>query len=465
MKTLLLRANSTVGTAPVPLGLGYVAEAIRKARPRDEVEILDARVRRMSPGQVARRLREVEPDVVGITAFTTDAKGAHEAAALAKAMVPRARVVMGGPYPTSHQGAVLKDSNVDVLVVGEGEETTVELLVALEAGADLAEVRGLVYRPDGAGSEPVFTGPRPLIQDVDGLEVAWDLFEMPLYFKRFGRSSWNYVRRDHRAAMVMTSRGCPYSCIFCHHSFGKKFRPRSAERVVEEVTRLRRWHDVRELEIVDDCFNLRPERAKEILEGFVSRRLGLHVSMSNGIRGDRVDGEMLDLFEAAGVFRVAFAVESASPRVQEIIKKRIDLDLVRESIRLTSARGIMTMGYFIMGFPTETYAEMLETGDYANDSDLHLALFFYLNPFPGTEVARMAGFDTASLTFSDYFTAVTNLSAASDEELRRAHERAFRRFYSNPRRALRVARLVPWNLVTIQSVMTAARLSLGRAVS
>lgn len=465
MKILLLRANSPVGTAPVPLGLGYVAEAIRRARPRDVVEILDARVRRLTPAQVARRLREVDPDVVGITAFTTDARSAHQAAALAKTVVPRARVVMGGPYPTSHRAAVLQDRDVDVLVVGEGEATIVELLAAIEGGDDLGGVAGIVYRPDRAGREAVFTGLRPLIEDVDDLEVAWDLFDMPLYFNRWGRSSWNYLRRDHRAAMVMTSRGCPYSCIFCHHSFGKKFRPRSAERVVEEVTRLRRRYGVRELEIVDDCFNLRPQRAKEILEGFVSNGLGLHVSLSNGVRGDRVDGELLDLFEASGVFRVAFAVESASPRVQEIIRKSIDLDKVREAITRTSARGIATMGYFIMGFPTETYAEMLQTGDFANDSDLHLALFFYLNPFPGTEVARLAGLDATALQFSDYFTAVTNLSAATDEELRRAHERAFRRFYSNPRRLLRTARLVPWSLVTLQGLVLAARLSFGRRVS
>ena len=237
MKILLVRPNSVVNTSPVPLGLGYVAEAIRRARPEDRITLLDARVRRLNTAQVGERIREHAPDVVGITAFSIDARDSHEIAALARVHAAEAKVIMGGPYPTSHMEVVLRDPNVDVTVVGEGEATVVELLDVLDGGGDLAKVKGIIYRADG---EAVYTGLRPLIREIDDLVPAWDLYNLPIYFNRFGRSSWNRVRRDHRGTMIMTSRGCPYNCIFCHHSFGKKYRARSPERVVEEIFELQR---------------------------------------------------------------------------------------------------------------------------------------------------------------------------------------------------------------------------------
>lgn len=461
MRALLLRPNSSIIATPVPLGLGYIAGALQKAR-RDQIEILDGRNLRWPINRMRQRIREFKPDLVGISAINFEMREAHELAAAAKAEFPRVPVIIGGPYASANREAILDDPNVDVVAPGEGEATAVELFEALEAAADLDAVKGIIHRRNG---EKIFTGPRELIQDLDRLEPAWDLLDPKSYFKKTGRNSENIVKYDHRTLSVFTSRGCPYNCIFCHNVFGKTFRARSPGAVVEEVAMLAERYGIRELEIVDDSFNQSISRAKAICRGILEQGLKLHIAAPNGIRGDRTDPELLDLMKSAGFYRVAFAVESASPRMQALIKKSIDLDKVKQSIAEVAARNMVATGYFIQGFPAETYEEMLMTGDWAAGSDLHVASFFYLNPFPGTEVARMTGQDFTTINFRDYSTMSVNVSAATDQELHAANKYAYRKFYLSARRMARIARVVPKNLRTALNAWLVLRLLVQDSVN
>jgi anaerobic magnesium-protoporphyrin IX monomethyl ester cyclase len=453
MKVLLLRPNSIIIATPAPLGLGYIAGALRSAR-GDTIEILDGRQRRWPLARMRQRVREFGPDLVGISAINFEMKEAHELAAAARAEAPQAPVIVGGPYASANREAILDDPNVTAVVVGEGEATVVELVNALESGADLGGVKGIIHRDQG---QAVFTGERELISDVDRLELAWDLIDPRRYFTRFGRSE-NIIQKDYRTTNIFTSRGCPYQCIFCHNVFGKAFRPRSAEHVLAEIEMLAARYDIHELDIVDDSFSQSLVRAKAICRGLIDRQLPLHLMLPNGIRGDRTDPEFLDLLRDAGFFRIAFAVESASPRIQPLIGKSIDLDQVRWSISEVWRRGMFPTGYFIQGFPTETYEDMLLTADWAASSDLLVASFFYLLPFPGTAVARMTDQDLTAVRFRDYSTRVVNLSAATDEQLRLANKIAYRRFYLNPRRLSRIAARAPKNLRSLINVWLAFRL-------
>ncbi len=461
MKVLLIRPNSIIIATPVPLGLAYIAQVLRERR-GDEVTILDARNLRLPPEAVARRAAELQPEVVGLTGLSFESPQVHALAKLVRQAAPGAKIVVGGPYASANLEKVLEDPSFDVVVVGEGEETAKELLDAFAGRRALAEVRGIIYRENGAAR---FTGPRPAALDIDQYAPAWDLLDPKSYFKRSGRNSENIIKTSHRTLAVFTSRGCPYSCIFCHNIFGKKFRARSAENVVEEIAMLKERYGVKELEILDDSFNLDQERAKAIARGLIARKLDLKIALPNGIRGDRVDGEMLDLFQAAGFYRIAFAVESASPRIQELIHKRIDLNKVKQAITETARRGMVATGYFILGFPTETEADMQMTADFAVDSDLHVASFFYLNPFPGTEVAKLAGRDLTDCTFGDYFSITVNLSAVPDEVLHRQSKHAFRRFYLDPRRIWRTLRVVPKNPRTLLNAFLTLRLLFQDAVN
>ena len=452
MKVLLIRPNSIMAGTPVPLGLGYIAGTLRRDR-GDQVEILDARNRRWPLARVRQRIRECAPEVVGIGAINFEMREAHELAAAARAEAPRARIILGGPYASANQEAILADANIDAVVVGEGEETTRELLDAFAAGADLAAVKGIIHRVDG---EAVYTGPRPYLQDLDRLDPAWDLLHPTSYFKRFKKNSENIVKYDHRTLSVFTSRGCPYSCIFCHNIFGKTFRARSPESVRAEVAMLKERYGIRELEFIDDSFNLSLKRATEICH--LIAPLGLKISLPNGIRSDRTDAGLFAAFKEAGFYRIAFAVEAASPRIQKLIRKEMDLEKVKWAIEECSRQGIMATGFFIQGFPTETYEEMLLTGDWAAASDLHVASFFYLNPFPGTEVARMVGQEFVSTNFRDYSTMSVNVSAATDAEMYAANKHAYRRFYLSARRLGRIAAVAPKNLRTFINAWLVLRL-------
>jgi radical SAM superfamily enzyme YgiQ (UPF0313 family) len=446
LRTLLIRPNSNVTLTPVPLGLGYIAGALRKER-GDLVEILDARNLRLPDSAIIRKIREFRPDVVGITSISFSRDNAHRLAKSIKAEAPATPVVLGGPYPTAFLERALADPNIDFCVVGEGEETAVDLWNAVEGGGGLESVRGVIFRD---GGRPVFTGRRAPSKNVDRLEVAWDLIRPAEYFAR-PDNSMNMIRKDDRILSIFTSRGCPYGCIFCHDIFGKSFRPRSTESVLGEIEMLVEKYGMRELEILDDVFNLSMPRAKEICEGILRRGLKLTIGLPNGIRGDIVDAELLDLMKRAGFHRISFAPESASPRIQKLMGKNADLDKLEWAIGEAERRRFFTTGFFILGFPTETYEEMKMTGDWAARSKLHVATFFYLKPFPGTRAARAAGRDFLDVYLDDYTRMKVNISAASDEELRRANAYSYRKFYMNPVRMGRILRDAPKNLLTVKN--------------
>ncbi len=455
MRVLLIRPNSPMGQVPVPLGLGYIAGALRRKR-GDRVEILDARLERLDPVAVAGRIRDFAPHVVGITSAHADRKEALGAATVAKRAAPGVFVVIGGPFPSAAGETVLGHRDVDAAVIGEGEETIVEMLDTVDGGGrDFSGVAGMCFRDDGGAR---FTGPRRPIESLDELEPAWDLIDPPRYFGRLRKSTMDRTRFDRRAVSIFTSRGCPYTCIFCHNVFGRRFRARSAAAVVEEIRMLRERYGAREIEFLDDCFNLRRRRAMEVFEDLTSGPAGMHYSFPNGLRADEMDEEMLDLFAAAGVRRIAYAVESASPRLQERIGKRLDIGRAMDAIASTARRGIVTSGFFIMGFPTETLEEMHRTVDFALHSDLHIAEFFYLSPFPGTEVARMAGREMYDVDFADYSTISVNLSEVSDQELFALNKRAYRSFYLDPVRIARILKVVPKNVQLASNILLTARL-------
>jgi radical SAM superfamily enzyme YgiQ (UPF0313 family) len=371
--------------------------------------------------------------------------------------------VVGGPYASSAPDVVTEDPNVDVAVIGEGEVTIVELLDTFEREEpDLGRIKGIAFREKGATRR---TEPRPPLAILDGIEPAWDLLAPDSYFSRTGRNAQNRIRRDHRVVQLFTSRGCPYSCIYCHNIFGKKIRYMDADAVIDQIVMLVERYGAREIEFVDDCFNHSLKRAKAIFEKLATRDLGLHISFPNGLRADRLDEELLDLLRAAGVFRVSYAVESASPRVQRVIRKNLDLDRIGEVIDQTVARGILTVGFFVLGFPTETVEEMQLTIDYALASKVHVADFFYLAPYPGTEVARAAGLDPRKVEYSDFSEINVNLSAATDEQLHAMAKSAYRRFYLDPRRVARILRASPKNLQLVNNALITLRLLFQDAVA
>jgi len=430
-----------------------------------QVSILDARLLRFSLDKVVERARAFKPDVIGLSVLNFDAPQGHLLAKRIKEEWPQVPVVMGGPYASAKSEAILDDEAVDILVLGEGEETFSELIDALDDDRPIDDVRGIIFRKDRI---PIRTVPRPFIDRLDHYQVDWETLHPTNYFSFWQRTAQNLVQHSSRVAPIFTSRGCPFGCIFCHNIFGRKFRARSPENVIGEVEYLVNKYGIREFEISDDSFNLDMDRAKAIARFIIERGLKLRMAFSNGLRVDRMDEELLGLLKKAGTFRITYAVESASPRVQKLIGKNLNLKRAQETITLTAARGIITTGFFILGFPGETAEEMKMTVDYAVNSDLHISSFFYLCPFPGTPLAESypeLANQVRNQHIEDYSKITINLSAVSDQVMHSVCKQAYRRFYFQPRRIFRTLKLVPKNFRTLVNILDILRLSLRDAVN
>ncbi len=413
-----------------PLGISYLAAVALQSG--HEVRVLDNRLRHQGLDTLTQTLRRWRPDIVGISAVSYDAEGARRLAEMTRSHAPGATIMIGGPFATTDPESSLLGGQVDLAVLGEGERVFPELISRVQAGRSVEDVPGIACL-DAAGTVSR-TPPPPLIEDLDALPFpAWETIDLKAYF-RVPRQGFVYKRR--RYAPVVTSRGCPYHCIYCHNLFGKRFRGRRPDGVLAEIEELIRQHGIQEIQIIDDTFNLEVDRAAAILEGIIHRGWKLALCFANGLRADLLDERLIDLMHRAGTYRVCVAVESGSERVQGVIRKHLNLGKTRENIALLARRQILTNLFVMVGFPTETREEVLASIGYACDSEAHSATFFYANPLPGTELARMVrergqegDWTREPTNYFDPQTADLGISDVPPSELRAIVRKGYWRFY------------------------------------
>lgn len=451
-RILFLRTPSRLPRT-LPLGLLSIAAYLRQRWAGDvAIRILDMRAHETSPEQARAELAAFAPDVVGVTALSLEARAAHEALDLARKVCPDTITLLGGPYPTATPELALADEGLDYAVLGEGEETTAELLEALAEGVDVSQVPGLAYRPKKQG--PVqHTAPRGPIMDLESLPwPAYDLVDMEAYFSQL-HTHLAPQQAHARYAPVFTSRGCPYRCIYCQHMFGRRIRYRSPEAVLAQVRHLVETYGVREIHFEDDSFNVDMERAKRIFDLLAEADLGLKIAFPNGVRADRIDEALIAKAKAAGVYSIAFGIESASPRILKLIRKSLSMEQVRAAIDLADRYDIWSIGFFMLGFPTETRAEMEETIRFAVRSRLTTASLHSVIPLPATPLWDLVAethpglldatpLHSAAELYDFEFTAQP-LAAVSAREFQALFAQAFRRFYFRPRRLWRLWALHP----------------------
>ena len=362
-----------------PLGFLYLSAALKKAGYTD-ITLLHLALEGMGREGLERELERLKPDVVGISAMTSEAVSMHMAAACAK-NGRNPLVVAGGAHPTAYVSDCLEDPNIDAVVRNEGEITFPELLAAYGRKAGFEGIKGVSYRSGGRRTD---NPPREFIEDLDTLPLPdWDLAEMGRYKDFVPHSPMLYGRRY---MSVFTSRGCPYRCTYCHSIFGKRFRAHSPERVLRELRILKEKYGVSNVEISDDVFNLDRARAAAVMNGVISGGLNLNIFFGNGLRAELLDEELIELFSRAGVKYVCAAIETASLRLREKIKKNADLEKLRAAVKLLVRRRIFVNGFVMMGFPDETVKEMLVTARYLWSLPIHSFLLFFCRGYAGAEM-------------------------------------------------------------------------------
>ncbi|MCL4479085.1 MAG: B12-binding domain-containing radical SAM protein [Deltaproteobacteria bacterium] len=473
MKILFIKSRNintkVIGITP-PLGLMYVASYIRATR-GDDVRIFDISFHKAPLREIDRIIHEFEPDVIGISALTLEAPALYQIAHFVKT-VTGAPIIVGGPHATSAPDEILENKDIDIAVIGEGEVTFKELLDNLDAGQGIEKVDGIMYRQD---DDIIRTPPRGYIDNLNELPFpAWDLIDVNKY-AHVKSVSTIIFRSSFLPYMVMlTSRGCPFQCTFCHNIMGKNFRARSAENVLEEMRILVEQYHINDFEIIDDISNFDRERIKSILSGIIEKGWKVRLSFSNGVRTDMLDEEIISLMQKAGASEVSIAVETVSPRLQKMIKKNLNLEKVKKMIEFAADRGIFLRGFFMFGFPTETEEEMKATIDFACKSKLHIAYFFLLNPYKGTgiyeyvqEMGLGKQLEKIQLDDFDYLAMPLNISDIPDEKFYKLYRSAYIKFYINPARIFRILRtkavvhdlfyhfnhILPMVLLTLQAML------------
>lgn len=392
MRVLLINPFYPISETPSPpLGLAYLAAALEAAG--IEVRVLDWVVYPYSETALAKALDEFKPALVGLTAVTMNVDRALAVADAVKRLAPGAVTVMGGPHVTFSARETLEACPaLDVAVLGEGEQTLVELCRAVAAGKDLGAVRGIAWRP---GQGVHFTPRRHFIQDLDRLPMP-ARHRLPL-----GR-----YRALGMPISMTTSRGCPHACIFCvgRRMVGARVRFRSPALVVDELEQLARlgFHQVN---LADDLFTADARRCAAVCDEVLRR--GLQVKWTSFARVDTVTEALLRQMRAAGCTAVSFGIESGNAGILKTIKKRITLDQVVSAVGMCAAAGVTPFASFILGLPGETPDTLRETLEFAKRLESRGLVygFHLLAPFPGTEVRERAaglGLRILSGVWSDY---------------------------------------------------------------
>lgn len=446
MKKILFMRPHAPGPRFTPFGILYVAGHLKKHKYPAELKVLDLRSLDLTDEEIAQRIGEFSPDIIGLSCLSNESVFTHKLVEICRDTMPDATIVMGGPYGTGEWEYVLRDEKVDYCVVGEGEQTFLEFLQALDQGDDPVDVRGVAAR-DESGTA-ILKAPREFIRDLDALSFpAYEFIDLKEYSRK-ENSHLPAFDLSKTFTQMFTSRGCPYRCTFCHNIFGKKIRFRTPDNVLEEIDWLVKEHGVGEIHLEDDSFNIDMDRAKEICRKIIERKYPLRFAFPNGIRADHVDEELITLFKKMGVYSIGYGVESASETVRKRIHKNLNLEKLEEAIRLTAKHGIAVSGYFMIGFPNETEQEMEDSIQFACNSKLHIAVFSRVIPFPGTELYNEVlkeGFDYSRELFDriSFEKISINLSAVSDEKLEEKARSGLRRFYMNPGRLFRIFMVYP----------------------
>ncbi len=374
--------NDTFGTATpweVPqLGIGYIAAVLEQNG--YHVKIIDAYILKIQIPHLLSIIKSEKPDIIGITSNIYTAKYACYTAYKLKRDFPPIPIIMGGAYPTVAFQLLLENHFADFVVIGEGEKTIINLLEEFQKTKPAyRNVLGIAFIDHGA---IIKTPGRPFIEDLDSLPFpAWHLFPPLKHYSNLrGVTKKPYLP-------IMTSRGCPYECIWCtKYVHGRKSRTRSSESILAEIKYFVNKFGVKEFAIMDDNFTVSPKRVKEVCVLLLKEKIQVSINLYNGIRADAISGDILKFLQAAGLNRVTVGVEAGNDCMLKSIKKHLTLAQARTAVKVIKSHHLLCDAYFILGLPEDTPRTMLQTIEFAKELDPTHAYFFIMTPFLGTEL-------------------------------------------------------------------------------
>ncbi len=351
-----------------PLGLGYIAGYLKEHGV--SVQLVDCTF--LSEAAALEKIRLSRPDIIGIQImFSMKEKALRMAHVLRKDCK---LLVAGGPLPTSDPADFL--DSFDVVAIGEGERTTLELVNAIQNGdpAELGKVRGIAFKNK---DKTVSTPTRGFLEDLDSLPFpARELFDNQAY-KDYYSKKFGYTTTS-----LITSRGCPFQCDFCSRPiFGNRFRSRTAPNIAHEVEAIKAL-DYERIWFADDCFTLNRERLLDICNELIRSRVNICWECLS--RVDTVDSRVAAKMKKAGCVRVFFGIESGNDSVLRIMRKKATTKQAKDAVYTFKKAGIQVGAFFILGYPGESDKTILDSVRFGSSLPLDYLSFTLPYPIPGT---------------------------------------------------------------------------------
>ena len=389
--------------------------------------LIDTFTERYTLEKLTKDVKKTHPDFVIMDVMTTTSKLGLDLSKKLKDDLSIPIFFMGQHSSVLPQTFLFKNTPVDACIIGEPEETISELFKNTEKNGDLSKIDGLAFF-DEKKSKIVKTNPRKLIDNLDVLPFP----KHSLYMN--GKYNFYFpmkVRKRMIMGFMISSRGCPFNCIFCSPtlrvSYGKKYRLRSAKNVVDEMEFLMSEFDVNAIYFQDDNFTFDIKRVERICNEIIKRNLKIAWSVQT--RVDQLTRDLARKMKKAGCSSISLGAESGSERILKILKKGITLGQINKSFKILKEERILTNTAFLIGNPTETLREMQMTLDLAlklRPDSLQVSIF---TPYPGSELFEKLNKNIPFEKFTHYNDVTINLTNVSSEQIKRFHRRFYKKYY------------------------------------
>ena len=424
MKIALVRPNYETHIITPPLGLGYISSYLKKFG--YEIKFIDGLNLRLKNEEIVKRVKDC--GVVGIGVLTDYYLETKD---LVKKLKEAGKIViLGGVHPSVLPKETLEETGADFLVIGEGEETIVELIKAIEKKKKVDKIKGIAYKQKG---KVIINPRRELIKDLNAVGFPdWKSIDPRTYQK----APHGAIVKNFPIAPIMTSRGCPYECEFCvsPNFWCKKIRFRTPENVIEEIKYLVKNFGVKEIHFEDDNLTLIRKHVEKICKLIIENKLKISWATPNGIRADKVDEKLFRLMKKAGCYSIVLGIESGNQEILDNIKKREKLEDIENAAKAAKKVGLITQGFFIFGLPGETEETIKNSIRFAKKIRLDRAHFMLLDMLPGSELwekyKHEFKIDYSKRSYQD----VTWYPKTIDpKKLKQWQPKAFRSFFFRPK--------------------------------
>jgi len=327
-------------------------------------------------------LSEYKPNIVGITNnYSNATSDIFEICKIVKRKMPRCLVILGGAHPTVAHKEMIKHPEIDIIVRREGEITFWELIKKIYGKKSLSRVKGITYKKNG---KVKINSEMPLISDLDILPIPnRSLIDYKRYYMRK-----KLTKSEKKKGNIISSRGCPFNCIFCSTQkvWGNKWRSRTPENIMKEIKYLHEKYNINEINFQDDQFALDKERLIKLFGLIIKSKLKIKVGLPSGISPSLIDDEIIDLMSKVGFYSIRFSVDVGTESARKFVRKPVNLKKIRKLVKKANSKGMLTDATFVIGYPHENEKDIKDTIKYSYSLHTDNVLFYIAQPHLGSDL-------------------------------------------------------------------------------